>query len=88
MQCPKCKSENVTSQIITGTIQEAKQKHGIIWWILIGWWRTILKFLVFGIWMFVWRIYKSITKKAEAQEFIKTAHVCNDCGYGWTTEIN
>lgn len=36
MTCPKCGSENVSVQAVT-TVRE-KPKHGIVWWILIGWW--------------------------------------------------
>lgn len=87
MQCPKCKSQDVHSQIVTGTIEEARKRHGLLWWIIIGWWWTAFKLFLFGIWWILWRVYKAISRKAKAQTFIKTAHVCNNCGYGWTTDI-
>ena len=37
MVCKKCGSQNVTVQVVTETKVKEK-KHGILWWICVGWW--------------------------------------------------
>lgn len=44
MKCSKCGSENVTVQVVTE--QELKEKkHGILYWLCIGWWLKPLLWL-------------------------------------------
>ena len=54
MICPKCGSQKVESQIVTGDILEEEKKHGILWWIFIGWWWTLIKLFLFGIWYIIY----------------------------------
>ena len=54
MRCPKCKSDNVNVQVVDETDTRIVAKHhGIIWWILIGWWwvpiKKLVQFVLFGI---------------------------------------
>lgn len=89
MKCPKCGSEDIQTQIVSGQTnpQSIKKKHGIIWRIFIGWWYVPIKRILLGAWILVWRLYKKLSKKAESTNFIKSVHVCTNCGHGWSTEI-
>ena len=50
MFCPNCKSENVKIESVQenlGTTEISKtntkeKRHGIIWWLFIGWWWKII----------------------------------------------
>ena len=87
MICPKCGSQNVESQIVTGDILEEEKKRGILWWIFIGWWWTLIKLFLFGIWYVAYWILKKIFKKPKKSGmFTQGAHMCKDCGYTWTTK--
>ena len=37
MKCPKCKSENVSVQMVSES-QLKNKHHNIFYWLLIGWW--------------------------------------------------
>lgn len=60
MNCPKCGSENVSSQVfqenrggttVTKTKSKWKEKkHGFLWWLFIGWWWWIIDLLL---WIFL-----------------------------------
>ena len=102
--CPKCNSINVDFQVFqeeVGSVTKSKTKskykekrHGIIWWICVGWWWWIvdvfLWFIAF-IPMALLRIgrkkkYKGKSStKTNTKNVIKykTKAICKDCGYSW-----
>lgn len=62
--CPRCGSTNCTVQLV-----EKKQKHGIVWWICIGWWL----FLIMGIFILLFK------KKPKTVTYA----LCQSCGNNW-----
>ena len=50
MKCPKCGSNNVTFQIISEQ-KLKKANHGILYWILIGWWFQPIMWVFFTFYM-------------------------------------
>lgn len=80
MKCPKCGSENVTVQVVTETELKEK-KHGLIWWICVGWWWIPIKWLVFTLPALIIAIFKP--KKYKTKTISKKVAVCNNCGKSW-----
>ena len=76
MNCPKCGSENVTSQMFqenlgTSTISKTKTKtktagHGVLYWIFLGWWIWLPK-LIFWIVAFPFMFIVSLFKKKKTK---------------------
>ena len=78
MNCPRCGSPAVNINVINEVRPRAR--HGVFWWIFIGWWWRILWFLFFGMWYFLFlairgRKYGNVQKKV---------CVCQQCGNSWT----
>lgn len=80
MKCPKCGSENVTVQLLTETELKEK-KHGILWWICVGWWWLPVKWLVFTLPALIVKIFAP--KKYKTVTNTKKMAVCNNCGKSW-----
>ena len=76
MTCPKCKSENVTVQVVQTNMQTRERGRGCLW--SIG--RGFLICCTFGLWLLVGKSKgKNNTKiKSESQA------VCQNCGNRWT----
>lgn len=80
MVCPKCRSANVSVQIVTET--QLKNKHrSIFWWIFIGWWWVFIKWFIFTVPAIIVKIFapkrqKIVTKQHEVC-------VCQNCGFKW-----
>jgi len=80
MKCSKCGSENVTVQVVTET--ELKQKkHGIIYWLLIGWWLKPILWFFLTLPMLIIAIFRP--KKYKTKTHTKKVAVCNSCGKSW-----
>ncbi len=80
MKCPKCGSEHVNTTVVNEV--KLKDKHkGIIWWLFVGWWWVMIKWLFFTLPALIIAIFKP--KKQKAINKQKTVHVCQDCGYSW-----
>lgn len=57
MKGPKCKSENVWVQLLSET--ELKRKHhGLLYWLLIGWWLQPLLWIFFTLPMLIITIFR------------------------------
>jgi len=96
-QCSKCGSENVNFQReesfnLGGSTHSFKSKggHGIIWWICIGWWLKIFKFMLaistLGLSLLFTRKSGGRTKGrtlSASKTFNKTMAVCQSCGNAW-----
>lgn len=80
MECPKCKSFDVTTQVVTNV--ELKDKHhGVVWWICIGWWWVFFKWLFLTIPALIVKIFGHKKQKLVTTE--KTVCVCQACGNKW-----
>lgn len=99
MQCPNCKSNNVFVQQVTeGSESKTKTKvyslrHGILWWLFIGWWWWIVVFCwdVFlflctgGIYIF-FRKKRKVGKESgttTTKNINRTVATCQNCGKTW-----
>ena len=80
MVCKKCGSQNVTVQVVTETELKEK-KHGVIWWICVGWWWIPIKWLVFTLPALLIALFKP--KKYKTVSHSKKMAVCNSCGKSW-----
>lgn len=80
MKCPKCGSENVTVQMVSETKLKEK-KHGIIWWICIGWWWIPAKWLFLTFPALIVKIFKP--SKYKTKTIHKSMCVCQNCGKSW-----
>lgn len=105
MVCPKCGSEQIDVQVvqenlggktITRTKSKYKEKrHGLIWWLCIGWWWWIID-LMLWICIFPIRFLVQIFKKKKYVGSSNTISatknkiqyrsvcVCKSCGHNWT----
>lgn len=80
MKCRKCGSENVNVQVVTETKLKTKH-HGILYWLLIGWWLKPLLWLFLTIPMLIIAIFRP--KKQKLKQKNKSVAVCQSCGYKW-----
>lgn len=80
MICPRCKSENVTVQVVTNV--ELKNKHhGLLWWVFVGWYWVPLKWLFFTLPALLAKIF--IPKRQKIKQTERKVCVCQSCGYQW-----
>lgn len=80
MTCPKCGSQNVSTQIVTDMKLKDKH-HGVFWWLFIGWWWLFVKWLVFTIPALIVKIFGHKKQKIVSKQ--RTMCVCQNCGYTW-----
>lgn len=80
MVCKKCGSQNVTVQVVTETKVKEK-KHGILWWICVGWWWIPIKWLVFTLPAILGKLFGKPKYKVTTKT--RKIAVCNDCGKSW-----
>ena len=80
MTCPKCKSPNVSTQIVTETMLKDKH-HGIFWWLFIGFWWVPIKWLFLTVPALLVKLFGH--KKQKLKQKNKTMCVCQNCGYTW-----
>lgn len=80
MTCPKCKSSDVSVQIVTDT--ELKNiHHGFFWWFCVGWWWVPIKWLFFTLPALIVKIFKP--KRQKIKQTHRKVCVCNSCGHSW-----
>lgn len=80
MVCKKCGSENVTVEVTTET-QLKEKKHGILYWICIGWWLKPILWFFLTLPMLIIAIFKP--KKYKTETKTKKIAVCHSCGNTW-----
>jgi len=80
MNCPKCNSQNVNVQVVN-EVKLKNKHHGIIWWLLIGWWWIPTKWLCFTLIALIVKIFSHKKQKAINKQ-VKMA-VCQNCGNTW-----
>lgn len=76
MICPKCKSDNVTSQAITETTSKGKTKG-------FGCVKACLGFLLFQIPGILCGLCGMGKGKTKTKSSTKVIHICQNCGYRW-----
>ena len=80
MICPKCKGGNVTTQIVN-EVHLKNKRHGLFWWLFIGWWWVFIKWFVFTLPALFFAIFGRRKQKAVNKK--RTMCVCQQCGYSW-----
>lgn len=80
MICPKCSSTNVNVQIVTETKLKQK-KHGVLYWLFIGWWLKPILWLSFTIPMIIIKIFKPAKYKMKQKTY--SMCICQNCGNNW-----
>lgn len=80
MVCPKCKSENVTTQIVQD-IKIKDKHHGIFYWLFVSWWWIPIKWFVFTLPALLIAIFGKKKQKVVTKN--KTMCVCQNCGNTW-----
>lgn len=88
VNCPKCKSDNVNVQVVNETdTRVVEKRHGIIWWVCIGWWwkpiKWVLQLVLFGVFAVLYWIFKSPRYKTVTRHQKESMTVCQDCGHTW-----
>lgn len=73
--CPKCGG---VMNYQVNTVSLNKNRHGLIYWVLIGWWLHPLLYFFATIPMILWRIIHPNRKQSSKT---KTFGVCQSCGY-------
>lgn len=76
MKCPKCGSENVTSQAITETTTKQKTKG-------FGWIKSCLGLLIFSIPGILCGLCGMGKEKTKTKTSTKVIHICQNCGNQW-----
>lgn len=79
MICPRCGSENINVQMVTDT--SLKSGHGVIWWVLIGWWWVPLKWFCFFWLALIFKLFGSKNYKLQSKSHAEC--VCQSCGHHW-----
>lgn len=80
MICPKCGSDNVNVQVVSETKLKIK-RHGLIYWLLIGWWLNLILWIFWTIPMLIFTLFRPrrYTMKTKHQ----SVWVCQSCGKHW-----
>ena len=76
MTCPKCGSENVTSQAVSETTTKQKTKG-------FGWIKSCLGFLLFSIPGILCGLCGMGKRKTKTKTTTKVIHICQNCGHQW-----
>lgn len=80
MNCSKCGSNQVNTQIVS-KVKLKKKHHSIFYWVLIGWWWKLLLWIILTLPMLVIKIFRPKKYKLKTKE-TKVA-VCQNCGHSW-----
>jgi predicted nucleic-acid-binding Zn-ribbon protein len=73
--CPKCGG---TMNFQASTFAVNKKRHGLLYWLLIGWWLHPLLWLIFTVPMLIYRL---VFPNRKQKIITKTVAVCQSCGY-------
>lgn len=80
MNCSKCGSNNVNVQIVTKT-QIKNKHHGLLWWLLLGWYWVPVKWFFFTFWAFLFKLFGH--KKQKIKQTNHKMAICQACGNTW-----
>ncbi len=78
--CKKCGSSNISVQVIN-EVKLKNQRHGVIWWLCIGWWWLFIKWMFLTIPALIFKIFGH--KKQKVVNKQRTICVCQNCGNKW-----
>ena len=86
MTCPRCRSENVTAQVVSETAL-VKKHRGLLWWLFIGWWWWIVDLFL---WLFLTipRLIVAIfrPRRYKTKTLHRSMWVCQACGHHWRAQ--
>lgn len=80
MNCPKCNSEHVHTQIVSDVKLKTKH-HGIIYWLIIGWWLEPCLWLFLTVPKLILTIFGHKKQKIVQKNY--TMWICDECGHSW-----
>ena len=80
MTCSKCGSDNVSIQVVN-EIHLVNKHHGVIWWLLVGWYWVLFKWLFLTVPALLAAIF--IGKRKKIKNIQKKMCVCQNCGNTW-----
>lgn len=81
MNCPKCKSNNISIQVLN-SVELVKKHNSFLWWITIGWLWVLFKWIFFTLPALIFKIF-GIGKKYKTRNIETKKAVCQNCGYTW-----
>ena len=78
MVCPECNSSDVV--VSASATEKVRPRHGVLYWLLVGWWLHPLLWLCATVPMLVWRVIRPNRKT----ETVLCSHAaCQRCGHTW-----
>lgn len=80
MFCTKCRSENVSVQMVTD-MKTKTQHHSVLWWLFIGWWLKMILWFFLTIPMLIIKIFSR--KKQKIVTTQRKIAICQSCGNQW-----
>lgn len=80
MTCPKCGNANIQVQMVSEA-QLKKKHHGVIYWLLFGWWFHMLMWTFLTLPMLIIKIFRPAKYKIKTTS--KPMAVCQSCGHSW-----
>jgi len=92
MRCPRCGSEQVfLQQVETGSVGMSRTtfsqtRHGLLYWLFIGWWLWIIKLCLWPLTLIFGRRKRSRTTASTVtgtRNLHRTAATCQQCGHAW-----
>ena len=81
MNCPKCKSNNISIQVLN-SVELVRKHNSFLWWITIGWLWVLFKWIFFTLPALIFKIF-GIGKKYKTRNIETKTAVCQNCGYTW-----
>lgn len=81
MNCPKCKSNNISIQVLN-SVELVRKYNSFLWWITIGWLWVLFKWIFFTLPALIFKIF-GIGKKYKTRNIETKKAVCQNCGYTW-----
>lgn len=81
MNFPKCKSNNISIQVLN-SVELVKKHNSFLWWITIGWLWVLFKWIFFTLPALIFKIF-GIGKKYKTRNIETKKAVCQNCGYTW-----
>ena len=67
----------------SSTTEKKAARHGILYWIFIGWWWHAILWLFATVPMLFWRL---IHKNRNTKTMITTHATCQSCGHSWSID--
>ena len=80
MTCSKCGSSNISIQVVN-EVHLVNKHHGVIWWLLVGWYWVPFKWLFLTVPALLAAIF--IGKRKKIKNIQKKMCVCQNCGNTW-----